>query len=34
VDGITPDFLVPWRARDSEFQRAQKTLQVLNTVIR
>jgi hypothetical protein len=34
VDGITPDFLVPWRARDSEFQRAQKVLQVIGSLIR
>lgn len=29
VDGIIPDMLVPWRANDSEFQRAEKVLRVL-----
>ena len=34
VLGITPDVLVPWRSQDSRYQRARKTLQVLERILR
>jgi hypothetical protein len=34
VVGITPDVLVPWRAQDSRYQRARKTLHTLQQTMR
>jgi C-terminal processing protease CtpA/Prc len=33
VTGIVPDVLVPWRGLDSRYQRAKKTLQILEQTI-
>lgn len=34
VVGIIPDVLVPWRTRDSQYQRAMKAVRVLETTVK
>jgi len=33
VAGITPDVLVPWRANDTPYQRANRAFDVLATTL-
>jgi hypothetical protein len=34
VVGIVPDALVPWRTRDSRYQRAMKAVRALETMVK